>query len=68
MIPTSELHPEFITDADGHRKFVVLPIAEYEALMEDLADLVVVAERREEPTTSHESIREELKRDGFLAD
>ena len=28
------LHPEYITDAEGHRKSVVLRLEEYEALME----------------------------------
>jgi hypothetical protein len=32
----------------------VLPIAEYERLLEDLNDLAVVAERRNEPTVAHE--------------
>jgi PHD/YefM family antitoxin component YafN of YafNO toxin-antitoxin module len=61
-------HPEYITDANGHRKAVVLPIEEYESLIEDLADLAVVAERRGEPTLSHEAVMDELKRDGLLSD
>jgi hypothetical protein len=35
-------------DAKGRRTAVVLPIAEYEQLVEDLHDLAVVAERRDE--------------------
>ena len=62
------LHPEFITDADGHRKSVVLPIEEYESLMEDLADLAIIAERRSEPVCSHEVVKDELQRDGYLSD
>lgn len=62
------LHPEFITDAEGHRKSDVLPIAEYEALMEDLADLAIVAERRSESVHSHQAVKDELERDGFLSD
>lgn len=61
-------HPEYITDADGHRKAVVLPIEEYESLIEDLADLAIVAERRGEPTLSHEAVMDELERDGLLSD
>ena len=37
-------------------------------LMEDISDLAAVAERREEPTRSHEQVLEELKRDGLLQD
>ena len=32
------LHPEYITNADG-RKLVALPVAEFEALMEELEEL-----------------------------
>ena len=68
MTAETALHPEYITDADGRRKAVVLPIGEYEALIEDLADLAVLAERRDEPTTSHHEVIDELRRDGFLPD
>jgi PHD/YefM family antitoxin component YafN of YafNO toxin-antitoxin module len=61
-------HPEYITDANGHRKAVVLPIEEYESLIEDLADLAIVAERRGEPTLTHEAVMDELERDGLLSD
>jgi PHD/YefM family antitoxin component YafN of YafNO toxin-antitoxin module len=61
------LHPEYITDAEGHRRSVVLPLEEYEALMEDLADLAIVAERRSEPVHSHQAVKEELERDGYLS-
>jgi PHD/YefM family antitoxin component YafN of YafNO toxin-antitoxin module len=61
-------HPEYITDANGHRKAVVLPIEEYASLIEDLADLAIVAERRGEPTLSHKAVMDELERDGLLSD
>jgi hypothetical protein len=57
---------QYLTDARGERTAVVLPISEYEKLMEDLADLAVVAERREEPTIPHEQFVSELKRDGIV--
>lgn len=56
----------YITDEAGVRTAVVLPIEEYQKLLEDLADLAVVAERRDEPATSHENFIAELKRDGLL--
>lgn len=34
-----ELHPQFLIDPDGKRLSVVLPIAEYEALMDYLEDI-----------------------------
>ena len=57
---------KYITDDHGERTAVVLPIADYEKLLEDLEDLVVVAERREEPAIPHEQFVSELKRDGLL--
>jgi len=43
-----------------------LPIAAYEKLLQDLDDLAVVAERREEATIPHEQFVSELERDGLL--
>lgn len=57
---------KYITDDRGQRTAVVLPISDYEKLLEDLDDLAVVAERRNEPTIPHEQFVSELKRDGIL--
>lgn len=57
---------QYLTDERGERTAVVLPIAEYEQLLEDLEDLAVVAERRDEPTIPHEQFINDLKRDGIL--
>ncbi len=57
---------QFITDQHGERTAVVLPLAEYEALLEALADLAAVAERAEEPTIPLAEVVAGLKRDGFL--
>jgi hypothetical protein len=34
-----DLHPQFLTDPDGTRRCVVLPLAEFDALIERLEDL-----------------------------
>lgn len=57
---------QFITDNQGERTAVVMQISDYERLLEDLEDLAVVAERRDEPTVPHEQFVAELKRDGLL--
>ena len=57
---------QYLTDERGERTAVLLPISQYEKLLEDLEDLAVVAERREEPTIPHEQFVSELKRDGIL--
>jgi hypothetical protein len=66
MITIEQFHPEFITDEKGQRKSVILPIADYQELINDLGDLAVVAERRGEPTTSHADFINELKSSGLL--
>ncbi len=71
MLPAEKYNPEYVTDSAGHKRAVILPIEEYQELMEDLDDLddlAVIAERREEPTISHNRVMEDLKRDGYLPD
>ena len=60
------MNTRYITAEDGSKTDVVLTIADYEALMEDLQDLAVIAERREEPTYTLEEVKERLKADGVL--
>jgi hypothetical protein len=57
---------QYLTDEKGDRTAVVLPIGEYESLIEDLNDLAVVAERRDEPLIPHDQFIADLKRDGKL--
>jgi len=60
--------PQYITDAKGRKKAVILPMRDYLKLLEDLHDLAVVASRRDEPTVSHEELKAQLRADGLLPD
>jgi hypothetical protein len=60
--------PQFLTDDQGQRVAVVIPIADYEDLMEDVADLAAVAERRDEERISFAELKKQLVADGLLAD
>lgn len=60
------MNARYITSEDGSRTDVVLPVADYEELMEDLHDLAVIAERRDEPSVSLEEVKRNLKEDGLL--
>ena len=51
----------FVVDENGKRTAVVLPIGEYERLLEDLEDLAVIAQRRNEPTESLANVVERLE-------
>ena len=57
---------QYLTDKTGKKIAVVLPIHDYEKLLEDLEDLAAIAERREEPTILHEEFKADLRRDGIL--
>ncbi|MBI5816788.1 MAG: hypothetical protein HZB29_14395 [Nitrospinae bacterium] len=57
---------QFITDSSGRKKAVVLRMEEYEEIQEDIHDLAVLAERRNEKTISHESLKKKLKADKIL--
>ena len=59
---------QYVTDVDGQKKAVLIPIADYEQLMEDISDLAAIVDRRKEPTVSHEEFLAELKKDGILPD
>jgi hypothetical protein len=66
MVNLKELGVQYISDESGEKTGVVLPIQQFRELLEDLEDLAVLAERRDEPTVSHEALLVELKRDGIL--
>ncbi len=57
---------QFLTDDRGEKVAVVIPIAEYESLKEDIADLAAVAERRDDPRISLDDLKEQLVADGLL--
>jgi hypothetical protein len=57
---------EYITDTNGNKRKVVLPIKTYETLLEDLHDLSVVADRKSEKTIAYAEVLKELKRDGIF--
>lgn len=66
MVDLKRLNLQYISDYTGEKTGVVLPIEEFRELLEDLEDLAIMAERREEPTISHEELLGELRRDGLL--
>lgn len=66
MINMKNLHPQYLTDEKGEKVAVVISIGEFRGLLEDIEDLAAVAERRQEPTISHEEFIRELKKDGLL--
>jgi len=66
MVELKDLHLQYITDETGEKTSVIVPLAKFQEILEDMEDLATVAERREESTISHEALVAELKRDGLL--
>jgi hypothetical protein len=57
----AEAKRSYVVDEDGNRTAVMLPIEEYEELLEDLQDLAVIAQRRDEPTVPLDVVVEQLE-------
>ena len=68
MLDVSQLEISYVTNKAGDKTAVILSIEEFQELMEDIADLAAVAERRDEPTVPHEQVLVELKEDRLLQD
>jgi PHD/YefM family antitoxin component YafN of YafNO toxin-antitoxin module len=68
MLKVKELSLQYITDQTGEKTAVILPLEEFQELIEDIEDLAVVAKRHAEPTVSHNELLAELKSDGLLQD
>jgi PHD/YefM family antitoxin component YafN of YafNO toxin-antitoxin module len=61
-----ESQEQYIVNKQGEKTAVILPIEEYEELLEDLHDLAVIAERRGESTVSFEELEKRLKAEGTM--
>ena len=57
---------QFLTDQSGKRVAVVLPVDDFDELMEDISDLAAVAERRDEERFTLEQVKQRLISDGLL--
>jgi PHD/YefM family antitoxin component YafN of YafNO toxin-antitoxin module len=57
---------QFVTDADGNKTAVILPIEEYEELMEDLHLTRVARESKDEPRRPFSVVVEELRSAGEI--
>ena len=62
----SAVKERFIVNSKGEKREVILPVTQYERLLEDLHDFAVIAERRKEKTMSLKDMKKQLKIDGLL--
>ena len=63
---TVSLRGRFVTDQNGKRTGVVLSLKRYSRLMEDLHDLALVAERRDEKPVIAADMKKRLHKRGLL--
>ncbi len=57
---------QFVTDDKGKKKAVIIDIKLYREMLEDLEDLRLLAERKDETTSSLQEVEERLKASGLL--
>lgn len=60
------MQEQYVVDTEGKKVSIILSLKRYQRLMEDLHDLAVVAERRDEKPISLEEMKRQLKKDGIL--
>ena len=60
------MNTQFIIDESGMKTAVILPVEQYEDLLEDIHDLAVIAERKDEPTINYDDLMKRLKADGLI--
>ena len=56
---------QYVTDEKGRKKSVILPVETYEEMLEDIQDLVAVAERRKDKTISFDEMKKRLKKNNI---
>lgn len=65
-VKTGSLRGRYVTNCQGKRTGVVLSLKRYSRLMEDLHDLAVVAERRDEKPVTADDMKKRLHKRGLL--
>ncbi len=66
MLNIKHINPQYITNTEGEKTAVILPIEVFDAILEEIEDLIAIAERLDEETITHEELIMELKRDEIL--
>ncbi len=62
----AKFQEQYVVDEKGKKTAVIIPVEEYEELLEDIRDLAIIAERRDEPTIPFEELKKKLRKDALL--
>jgi PHD/YefM family antitoxin component YafN of YafNO toxin-antitoxin module len=57
---------QYVVDDKGRKTAVLLSLKEYQKLLEDLHDLAVIAERKNEDPIPLAEMKRRLKKDGLI--
>ena len=60
MQAIKEIEFQYVTNQAWEKTAVLLPIAEFEEILEDFSDLALIAERRDEKTVTQEELTKQL--------
>jgi len=66
MSDVKKMKIKYVTDKKGKKTEVILKVEDFEELLEDLQDITVVAERRNEQTILHKDVIKDLKQNGVI--
>ena len=66
MAKVHEPIAEYVVGKRGKRTRVILPVGEYERLLDDVKDLAVMFTRKNEPSISWQDVKKRLKKDGLI--
>ncbi len=61
-----EPREQYVVGPKGKKVGVILSVERYDRLMQDLHDLAIIAERRDQKPISFDEMRRRLKKDGIL--
>ena len=55
------MNTQFVVDEAGKKTAVILPVEDYEELLEDIHDLIVIAERKNEPSINFDDLKKKVE-------
>ncbi len=66
MVDIKRFRLRYVTDRKGKKTEIIMKVKDFEELLEDLNDMSIVAERRDEETVVHKDLVRNLKQNGIL--
>jgi hypothetical protein len=66
MVDIKKFRLRFVTNRKGKKTEVIMKVKDFEELLEDLNDMSIVAERRDEETISHKDLVKDLKKNDII--